>query len=282
MHRLGAFALIALAVAACAGTPLPTASPAPSSPAPSPSPTPGAAAVVRIYQSGGMLPRWETINWYPSAVLYADGRLITQGPMIEIYPGPALPNLQVTQLSPQGIAQVLQAALDSGFLGPDRDLGEQMLDSGSTVITITTAEGTHTTRLHGPTSDPEVVAALRFQEAILSPREWFPGAVMGDDRPYAWDRLQVVAQPMTAAELPDPAMASEVDWPLATLATLGFAIEPGQQYRCAVIEGPDVDLLRPLLANANELTLWASDGATFQLDLHPLLPDDEGCQAPPA
>ena len=57
-------------------------------------------AIVRIEQQGGMLPQWETLRWYPSTVvLYDDGRLIIQGPQIEIYPGPALPNLQVTHFT---------------------------------------------------------------------------------------------------------------------------------------------------------------------------------------
>ena len=64
---------------------LPTASPSPS-----PSPIGNAnLAVVRIEQTGGMLPPWVTLGNYPNVVLYGDGRLILQGPQIELYPGPA-------------------------------------------------------------------------------------------------------------------------------------------------------------------------------------------------
>jgi hypothetical protein len=292
MHKPIGVLLVMLLVVACGGTPAPSRTPAPSgtpgpsgtptlapSATPSASPTPSAdLAVVRIEQTGGMLPPWETVSWLPSVVLYADGRLITHGPMIEIYPGPALPNLQVTQLTPQGVGQVLQAALDSGFSGPDRDIGDLVLDAGATVFTITTADGTHVTRLHGHNQGPEVAAALRFQEALLAPREWFQGAVVGEDRPFEWDRLQVLSVPMTADQMPDPALVNEVEWPLDPLADLGVVLEPGQEYRCAVIEGDDLDVLRPHAQAANQLTLFESEGETYQLRLRPLLPGEDGCQ----
>lgn len=284
MRRVGGISLVAaLLVGACAGAPSPSVSPTPSAtatlPTLAPSPTAGAdLAVVRIEQSGGMLPPWETVNWLPSVVLYADGRLITQGAMIDIYPAPALPSLQIAQLTPAGVAQVLQAALDSGLYGPDRDIGEQMLDAGATLFTITTADGRHVTRLHGPSQDPAVAAALRFQEALTLPRERFPGAVVGDDRPFEADRLQIVSVPMTADETPDPVLVSEVAWPLAPLAGFGALIEPGQEYRCGVVEGDDLDELWPVAHAANQLTLFESEGETYQLRLRPLLPAEEGCQ----
>jgi hypothetical protein len=282
MRTLASLSLLAILLVGCAGTapasPTPTTSPT-ASPSPSPTASPD-LAVVRIHQTGGMLPPWETISWLPLVVLYADGRLVTQGPMIDIYPGPALPNLLVTQLTPDGVRRVLQAALDSGFQGPDRDVGEQMLDSGATVFTITTADGTHTTRLHGHSQDPAVVAAMRFHEALLAPRAWFEGAVVSDDRPLAWDRLQIVSAPMTPDALPDPQMVTQVDWPLEPLADLGALIEPTQPYRCAVLEGDDVDAVRPLVQNANQLTLFVSETDTYQLRLRPLLPGEPGCELP--
>lgn len=112
MNKLAlCLAVAAIGLAACTSglqasplaSPGPTASAAPTSaPSPSPSPVPiGNAnlAVVRIEQTGGMMPPWETLRWHPSVALYGDGRLIMQGPQIEIYPGPALPNLQLTRLS---------------------------------------------------------------------------------------------------------------------------------------------------------------------------------------
>jgi gas vesicle protein len=61
--------------------------------------------VVKIEQVGGFIAPWVTLGRYPTVVLYADGRLIMEGPQIEIYPGPALPNLQVTQLTPADLTR---------------------------------------------------------------------------------------------------------------------------------------------------------------------------------
>ena len=43
----------------------------------------------------------------PTLLVTGDGRLIVQGPQIEIYPGPLLPNLQVRTISEAGIQQLL-------------------------------------------------------------------------------------------------------------------------------------------------------------------------------
>ena len=273
--------ILAALLGACGGA-TPTNSPSPrSSPSPtaSPSPTPGSdVAVIRIAQVGGMMPPWISVNWYPAVVVYADGRLITMGPQFELYPGPALPNLQVTQLTQAGLAQVLTWAGQAGLVGPDRTLGEPILDSPVTVFTVQTDVGPHQTILQGINDDPAVQALLRFQDALLSVRSLVDaGAVVGDDVPFAWQRMQILDVPADPGQAPDPQLVSLRAWPLAPLATLGRLIEPGQGYRCAVIEGADADTLRTALEGANELTFWTSDDEVYQVTFHPLLPDESGC-----
>jgi hypothetical protein len=80
-------------------------------------------AVVRIEYVGGFIPPDMTLRRYPTAVLYDDGRLITQGAQIEIYPGPALPSLIETDISSAGVAKILDWAREAGRVGPDRLLG---------------------------------------------------------------------------------------------------------------------------------------------------------------
>src|SRR3972149_6583096 len=59
---------------------------------------------------------------YPVASLYGDGRLIRLGPQMAIPPGPALPNLIVTQLDPAGVDAILLAAGTAGVVGADREV----------------------------------------------------------------------------------------------------------------------------------------------------------------
>ena len=225
------------------------------------------------------MPPWETLRWYPSVVLYGDGRLIMQGPQMDIYPGPALPNLQVTRLSQVGVEQVLAWAKEAGLNGPDRQLGPQILDAGSTVFTIVSADGTHRTSITDMSgADAQIGAARQFQEIVQNVRAWLADEVAGDDAPYAFDRLRLISFPSDPQNLPDPGMANTVDWPLDTpLSTLGTSWGEPAEYRCALIEGEDLTDLRPMLQQANELTLWRSDDVTYQLYLRPLLPDEEAC-----
>lgn len=231
---------------------------------------------MRIDEIGGMLPPSITLGRYPIVVLYADGRLIMQGPQIEIYPGPALPNLQVTQLTERGVEQVLEWAADAGLVGADRFLGQPMLDASQMTFTVVRPEGRHVTTVADlSVADPETGALRQFQDLILSIHQWLPNDVVGGDQPFAWNRLQILTTPADPANLPDPQLANIVDWPLAPLATLGAG---DVDARCAVIEGSDLETLRSGLANVNELTLWRSDDVIYSVQLHPLLPDDEGCR----
>ncbi len=226
------------------------------------------------------MPPWEKLRWYPSVALYGDGRLIMQGPQIELYPGPALPNLVVTRLTQAGVEQVLAWAQEAGLAGPDRQLGQPILDSGVTLFTIVYADGTvhHTSVTDMSGGDAEIGSMRQFQDVMTSLRAWLANDIVGDDVPYVYDRLRVISFPADQQNLPDPGMANEVDWPLdEPLATLGTSWGEPAEYRCGLIEGEDLATLRPMLGQANELTLWRSDEVLYQLYLHPLLPDEQAC-----
>ncbi|MEO6349446.1 MAG: hypothetical protein ABIP53_02245 [Candidatus Limnocylindrales bacterium] len=286
MRSTLALLTVALALFACTAAPGATPGPSPSAvstshttaePSPSPTPEPMApTAVVKIEQVGGMLPPWETLKFYPSVVLYSDGRLIMQGPQMDLYPGPALPNLQVTHLTQQGIDQILVWAAEAGLQGPDRMLGEQIMDAGVTVFAITTPAGIHRTTVTSMGSDGAEIRALnQFQDILSTVRQWLGDDVLGDDEPYAFDRLRIVTVP--ADPQVDP-MATIVAWPLdAPLATIGQPVSEGVDYRCAEISGDDLEQMLPLFEQSNQLTIWRSDAELYQLYLRPLLPDDEAC-----
>ncbi|MEP7158675.1 MAG: hypothetical protein ABI797_04555, partial [Chloroflexota bacterium] len=219
------------------------------------------------------------LRWYPSVVLYADGRLITQGPVIAIYPGPALPNLLVSHFSGEAIEQVLQWATEAGLQGPDRQLGPQILDSGSTVFTITSMAGTHHTSVTDMSAgDPEIGVLRQFIDVMTALRQWLPEDVASDETPYPWDRMRVISFPADAANLPDPNFSTTVDWPLSTPATRGQSWGEPADYRCWELSTDELETVRSLFTQANELTLYkADDDVTYQFYLHPLLPDEDAC-----
>ena len=254
----------------------PTAAPTPAATAtPSADPT---QAVVKVEQVGGMLPPWETLRFYPSVALYADGKLITQGPQIEIYPGPALPNLQVVQLTEVGVQQVLDWAAEAGLTGPDRQLGEIGFDAGATLVSVTRPEGTHKTLVADMSaSDAEVGAVAQFERILLDPMPYLADNIVGN-QPYAFDRLRVISSEADPAVVVDPELSSTLEWPLdVPLSKLGTSLSEPAEYRCGSIEGDELAALLPLLQQANELTMWESEGTLYTVRLHPLLPDDEVC-----
>jgi len=101
--------------------------------------------VLRIDTSGGFVAVQSSLRSIPQISIYGDGRMIVQGPQIEIYPGPALPNLQVSQLSEADLQVILAAARDAGLLGADADYPYPCVaDLPTTTFTVNAGGSTHT------------------------------------------------------------------------------------------------------------------------------------------
>ena len=84
--------------------------------------------VLRVATGGGFVPVEYNLKAVPGFSLFGDGRLIVQGPVIEIYPGPALPNLQVSQLTEEGVQAILEEGRAAGLLGSSTPVRRRVLD----------------------------------------------------------------------------------------------------------------------------------------------------------
>src|SRR2546423_1432222 len=71
--------------------------------------------VLRIDSCCGFVAREYSLRQLPEFSLLGDGRVFTLGPQIEIYPGPALPNVQAAQVSDEGVRRILASARDAGL-----------------------------------------------------------------------------------------------------------------------------------------------------------------------
>ena len=71
--------------------------------------------MLRIEQSGGFVAGRVQPHPARRLTLYGDGRYVTPGRMIEIYPGPALPALGQQRLTEEAIQLLIQAAIDAGL-----------------------------------------------------------------------------------------------------------------------------------------------------------------------
>lgn len=289
-RRLGSGARLAalgLLVAACSATGAAGASP-----------TSGAIAhpsgpdelVLRIETVGGSVAPAALLDRLPDASLYGDGRLLTPGAQIAIYPPPALPSVQVIRLDEAAVQRILARAAAAGLLGPDRRLDRPgIADAPTTVVTVVAGGSRHVTSAYalgvGGTGDEsaERVALAAFRDALLDPRALADPAPPTEQLPI--ERLQVVASPAavqgSTPEAPSAPLAGRQPWPLpASLASFGVPLAAGPDARCGVLSGADLALALPALRTSSQATTWLSGGRDWRLLVRPLLPDEAGCTLP--
>jgi len=271
--------------------------------------------VLRVDTGGGFVPVEVNLAHIPEFSLYGDGRAITQGPQIMIYPGPALPNLLVRKIAPAGVTEILKAAQKAGLTGPNRNFDQAanvVTDMPTTTFTLSTDDGTHETSAYGfdflrevenlSDKDREAVDALfKFQSFLQELEDRLPEGSVGKEESYRPGQMRAhaterVTQPAEQAPAEDPAAQTgeqpggttieppieelpqePVAWPLpAPLSEFGQPSQP-ESYRCGTVEGADLDLLLEAAQKANQLSPWTSGGKTYTVILRPLLPDESGC-----
>lgn len=242
--------------------------------------------ILRVDYGGGFVPAEYSVRSLPTFALYGDGTLVLQGPQIEIYPGPATPNLLRRTIDEDGIQAILEAAQEAGLLGPDRHYDYPCVADGATTTFTLNADGaTHTISAYSlfegegdcPDVDRQGRAKLAgFMTKLGDLGTLVPEGSLGPEEPFVESELRVYARPYGQA--PDPQLEQRVsDWPLAT-GLGGFGEEVADLgLRCGVVSGADLKLLRPLALEANELTPWRSGGERYLLIFRPLLPDEHGC-----
>jgi hypothetical protein len=241
--------------------------------------------VLRVDVGGGFVAPAYSLRQIPGWSLFGDGRLITQGPQIEIYPGPALPNLLATPISEDGVQAILQAARDAGLRGPDAEYPYPCItDAPTTTFTLVADGQTHTVSAYAlgmdqgscQGTDEEARGKLAdFQAKLGDLATWLPEGSIGAEQPFEPSELRVYAQPYVGdPNLPEPPRA----WPLSTpLASFGEPSNDLPNTRCGVVSGEDATTLLGEAQRANELTPWTSDGEELLLILRPLLPDEHSC-----
>lgn len=285
-----------------ASTATPTSQqPAPPSPTTMPDridhPTGKDQTIVRITAEGGFAPPNEALFRIPLFMLDGRGCVITQGPMIAIYPSPALPNLLETCLQEEGVQSILEAAREAGLLEGDAHYPMDMIADATTTVFEVNAGGTSVRvsayallegddeYITGPDAERQIAARKKlseFLDKVRDLRSWLPPNVFVSlEEPYEIERMQVAVLASDSPYAPyvqEGLEQQELEWPLA-----GSLAEFGQpyslDYRCGVVEGEDLATVMESLRDANQLTLWTSGGASYYLFPRPLLGGEEGCAA---
>ena len=265
-------ALATVLLAACAGgggastaSPTPTATPTPVLP------DDPNALVIGVRQEGGYVLREYLFARIPLVSVYADGRVIVQGPQIESYPGPLLPSLVVAKLDEATLLQLLESAQQAGLAsGTNASYpATSVADAPDTVFSVRSGAALTETSFGGLGSDlddnktPAEVEARRAAAAFLAELETIATSGEGAG-PFVPAAVRLLVQD----EVPQPDLPQQpVDWPLASaLGSVGtpyFSGDPAGG-RCLVVEGADLATLWPVLGAANALTPFVSEGARFR------------------
>jgi hypothetical protein len=225
--------------------------------------------VLRIGYEGGFVPIEHAFLNLPTLLVTGDGRLIVQGPQIEIYPGPLLPNMQVRTISEEGIQQLLDMAAEHGLL-TDREYTNptNIADAPDTVVVINANGDTYEHRAYALAEGD----ADELRQALAAFVSEATGPWLYEENPELGPEASFEADTYLVRAFPDPELdgyeiePTIVEWP-ADAPPLADATE------CLAVPAAQV---AEVLTAANQLTFFTSGGATYQVAAKPQLPGD-GC-----
>ena len=214
----------------------------------------------------------------PIMSVYADGRVLSDGPVEAIYPGPALPNVQETTIDQGTVQDLVNQAMAAG-VAETSDLGSPpVADAPSTRFTVVTADETY---------QREVYALFE------SPLE---GGGLTPDQEAARAKLSDLLATLTASPPARQRRTSRTPWrPSPRLGSTPVTVSrrrrpPGPARRCpgnrpaprdvgcVTATGDQARALLGAAASANAATPWVgADGTRWSVIFRPLLPDESGC-----
>lgn len=243
--------------------------------------------VFKVSTGGGLVPAEYNVTATPEFVLYGDGRVIVPGPVIAIYPGPALPNLQTAFLPEEAVQSILVAAREAGLFQTGVDYGQPgITDVGTTSFLIDAAGQTYQTHIYALGMETAAGGLTLEQQQARAAVQDFRNKLIDltaftteqlQWAPFVYDRLAVYSRPAAPSGGSDSTDVAPnyLDWPLRDLGTTGEALPTG--FRRQVVTGSDLAALQDeaLLGQATQITLWRSAGKTYHLYFRPLLPDEK-------
>ncbi|WP_407672403.1 cold-shock protein [Parafrankia discariae] len=269
-------------------------------------------AALRVDLVGGFVTPKMLATRLPTVAVYPDGRVLGEGPQAAIYPGPALPNLQLRRISAADVRELVDRAVAAG-VGAEPDFGQPpVADVPSTRFTVRTADGVETMQVealfeadgHGLTARQQ--SARRAAQELFTALTDLPaalgsGAVSGAE-PYTPAAVAAIVAPW-AGDCPAPADSiapadgtariaptdgvvvdgpcgggpAEVEraWPGPALP--GEPVGGGVDLSCVTASGDDATKLLAAARTAVTNTRWTSNGRHWNVGFRPLLPGESGC-----
>ena len=239
-------------------------------------PTGADDVVLRIGYEGGFVPVEYAFLDLPNLLVTGDGHVIVQGPQIEIYPGPLLPNLQQRTISEAGVQALLRLAEEHDLF---RDVAYKddanIADAPYTVVTLSANGDTYEHEAYalglggdGTESDEERARLASFVGQASDIATAAGADTLGPEEPFEAASYLIratVADPSTLDQDIPPTL---VDWPADAPVRLAGAAE------CATVPAAS---FRDLFSEATQLTWFVDAGVIYQLTVKPQLPGVPTC-----
>lgn len=246
------------------------------------------AVVLRISHRGGFVPSDFAFGALPTVAVYGDGRVLTAGPEPAIYPGRALPSVQVARISPADVDRLVADARSAGVDGRDWDgMAQRVTDVGSTVFGLTTADGkTVETEVYALDMSQDSGNASQLSEEERAAHKQlaaFRAALTDLERHLGAGHVSATTEhePTSVAVLALPYGEVSTEEPApGTAVWKGPDPRTGSRYldgHCVVVSGPAWDLVRPDVRQAARNTRWTAATATYRMTFRPLLPEERDC-----
>ncbi|MFC7277152.1 hypothetical protein ACFQS1_24430 [Paractinoplanes rhizophilus] len=237
--------------------------------------------VLRVESFGGFVPAEQNIGRIPTVSVYADGRLITQGPTTLIYPGEALPNIQEQLLTPEVVQDLVRRGAEAGVRN-GADFGSpNIADAPYTRVTVGDQSVNVMALGEAQANDPRLTQAQRDARTKLSAyvkQLQSLSSAEGVAKPvrYQPETLAALARKYVApqdASLAGPAKA----WPGPALP--GETLNENLGIGCVAVSGAEKDAVWKAAESATQITPWTSGGGKWSVTFRPLLPEETGCLA---
>ena len=235
------------------------------------------AVVLSITDVGGFVPSDRTFTNVPRLLVTGDGRVIQEGPVIAIYPGPLLPNLLQRSITEAGIQRLIDLADEHGLLGDETYTQPgNIADASDTIVTITVDGETFEHRAYalglgggpdGGETDPSRTRLFDFVVAAMDLASDPEADEIGPEEPYRTDSYLIRALEAETTEptgdAPIDIEPTLVDWPSDAPVGLAAAAE------CAEVP---TNPFAQLFEDANQLTRFVDDGVAYSLAVTPRVP----------
>ena len=232
------------------------------------------ALVLQVVRSGGFLPLGAAFRSVPSVSVYGDGRVVSEGAQIELWPAPALPSVQVGRLDEAEVRRLVDAARE--VVEAQEDYGQPpVADAPTTAVVVQDGDRR------------SVAAAVALEE--LSGEPDGGGGLTAEQR-AARERLRTYVRQVQDAASAAPAQALEpaglavlaepygepgADVPSSELAWPGPALTAGS---CVVVPAAEAAEVQEAAAAASVETRWTAGGQVLRLAFRPLLPHERTCE----